>query len=199
MSKKKRSVLHEIYKYDKEENAFIIEVDLDNYKEIFNEWDYSPFKRRDIEPEFRVYLEECASDIPREYSLILRLHLPKEVRDPKTESEAKIGLQNYFGFMIALEKKSMFSIRRKAAQYGILAMFFLTMAYLMEHGQLSLPIKILKEGIFVGGWVFAWEVFSILFFDSREVKKKEKVYNRFLNSGIQFDYGEKKSRLDPNR
>ena len=49
MKRKKKSTLDRLYSYDKKNNAYKIEISLDKYEDIYNEWDPTPFKKRDIE------------------------------------------------------------------------------------------------------------------------------------------------------
>lgn len=56
-------MLEKIYERNPENGNFIIEISLDNYAEIFNEWDHAPFKRKDINPELLNFLEDSIDDI----------------------------------------------------------------------------------------------------------------------------------------
>ena len=51
MFKKKKNYLKQIYKMNPDTKAYIIEVSLIDYNEIFNGWDPSPIKRRDLDPD----------------------------------------------------------------------------------------------------------------------------------------------------
>ena len=82
--KRKKSILDKLYSYDKKNNAYIIEVSLDKYEDIYNEWDPTPFRRRDIEPEFMDYLLDSSYDIPYKYNLDIKLYLPKSKEDEKS-------------------------------------------------------------------------------------------------------------------
>lgn len=190
MHKKKKNVLFEMYQFDKEQNAFIIDVDLDAYSDLFNDWDFAPFRKKDIEPELQAYLEDCAEDIPLKYDLILRMHLPNAVHDLVKEKAVRAGVENYFRFMAVLEKKRIRLSRRKTMKYVLLAFVFLTFAYLIEvdMNRLELVSKILQEGILVGGWVFTWEAFSEVFFETREIRRVVKQYERFLSAELRFAY-----------
>ena len=48
--KNAESRLRKIYRQNPDTGAFLIEVALDRYEEIFNEWDPVPYKRRDLNP-----------------------------------------------------------------------------------------------------------------------------------------------------
>jgi len=48
--------------------------------------------------------------------------------------------------------------------------------------------EIVIEGFYVGGWVFLWEFFSLLFLDPSKEKSKLKQYQRVLVSKISYTY-----------
>ena len=78
-------------------------------------------------------------------------------------------------------------------------MAFITLAYLMiSFIQDNITFKIIREGLFIGGWFLMWESFSLFFFDSYEVKNRRKRYQRFLDSDIEFRYifSESQDQLD---
>ena len=117
------------------------------------------------------------------------MHLPLGVKDPDKEKGVMKGIRNYYKFMVAIEKRSIQSTRKKALENSLLSMAFLMTAYLMDQKALVLWSKVIQEGILVGGWVFAWETFSKLFFEVRDEQKNEKQLKRFLESEIEFVYG----------
>jgi hypothetical protein len=51
----------------------------------------------------------------------------------------------------------------------------------------------IQQGFNIGGWVFLWEVISMVFFRGREVSSEITKYQRFLNSLIYFKYGNENS------
>jgi hypothetical protein len=42
------------------------------------------------------------------------------------------------------------------------------------------------EGFFIGGWFLLWEAFSLFFFDTHEIKIRQKIFTRFLASDLYF-------------
>lgn len=62
---KKRKYFQKLYKYEKETEHYLIEVSLDDYGDVYDNWDPSPFKQRDIEDEFHDFIFNSSEDIPR--------------------------------------------------------------------------------------------------------------------------------------
>ena len=94
--KKKKIALANYYNKNEDTSSYMIEISLDNYSELFNGWDASPLKRRDLEPELLDYIEQCGSEIPLEYSIELYLYLPESLKDVEKEQRSKTGILNNF-------------------------------------------------------------------------------------------------------
>lgn len=69
--------------------------------------------------------------------------------------------------------------------YVVVSFTFLTLGYITrQHIELGVFTTTLIEGLFIGGWVFLWEAFSLFFFLSQKTHGRSKRYNRFLNTPI---------------
>ena len=191
--KRKIDYLKQIYRFDKSRGIFIIEVALDSYNEVFNGWDPSPFKKRDIEPDLKFFLEECSYDIPIKYDIEIWLYIPEKLKDIKKEALTEAGIKNNFEFLTHIIVRELRNSKKKTMVYASMAFAFLTLAYSVQNGGMSgkLFSSIILEGIFIGGWVFLWEAFSLIFIANQDVKKKLKEYKRFIRSDIEFKYEKK--------
>jgi hypothetical protein len=81
-------------KKERNQQAFIIATATERYTAIFNELDPPPFKKRDINQDLRVFLEDWPADIPLKYNVILQFNLLKDAPDPKKTNPS--GLRNSF-------------------------------------------------------------------------------------------------------
>jgi len=184
-----KDFLKKVYSNDEMSGAYIIEVSLNKYTEVFNEWDPAPFKLRDLDPDLLFYMEECAADIPLKYPVILDFYLPEEKFDHKKEEVIITGMENYFSFNINIISKKLFQTNRKALFDAVIGFSFLAGAWILEPVVVKRAfLKILLEGLFIGGWVFLWEAFYTFFFENSAVYQKRKQYRRFLKASIRFKY-----------
>lgn len=189
MLKKKKNYLKQIYKMNPETKAYIIEVSLVDYNEIFNGWDPSPYKRRDLDPDLVNYMEDCSTDIPFEFYLELQFYMPEDQYNEEKENLSRVGIKNNFDFTSHFIKKEIKQIGKKIILYIMMAIAFLSVGYLS--GQQVEPnffTAILIEGLTVGGWVFLWEAFTLSFFSRQEEYSRLKMYRRFQNTEVSFKY-----------
>ncbi len=190
--KRADAVLEKIYERDPTTNAFIIAAAINRYTDIFNELDPAPFKRRDLNYDLRIFLEDCSADIPLKYDIILQFNIADEIPDATKEERIKAGLKTYFSFVGNLLTAEIKKSYQKSALYVIIAFFLLSIAYsLRTVATDDIVFKTLVEGINIGGWVFLWEAISTFVFKKRETKTKNKQYKRFNNAQIRFNYTSK--------
>lgn len=187
---KKTNLFKSIYKLSLDGN-YIIEIDLDMYEDIFNEWDHAPFKRKDIDPELKIYIEDCSEDIPLKYDIELQFFVPKFHKNEEKEKMVVMGLKNYFDFYLNFINRKMFESRKNAFFYFVIGIiFFLISTFASKFISGGILSKILNEGLFIGFWVFLWEVFDILILSYRKLRREFKEYKRLLDSNIKFVYKE---------
>lgn len=72
-----------------------------------------------------------------------------------------------------------------------MAFVFLSAAYTLQDTGISenVLMSILLEGIFIGGWVFLWEAFSLVFIYNQDVRRNLREMRRFSKAQITFKYG----------
>jgi len=183
------AALEGIYERDQATNAFIIATAIDRYADIFNELDPAPFKKRDINQDLRVFLEDCSADIPLKYNVILQLNLLKDDSDPKKEERMTSGLSNYFYLITNQLKREINKSYQKGILYMSVSFFLLLVAYSLRLIPTNNAVfKTLVEGVNIGGWVFLWEAISTFAFKKRDVRNKKKHYERFTRAKIRFKY-----------
>lgn len=181
--------LRYIYHTNQHNNAYLIELNLDDYQDLFNSWDGSALDRKELAPELSHFLERASFELPLKEEVELCFYLPEKKKDQTMEADSRATIKNNFRMNLFFVDRNLKTNNKKIATYIVMGIFFLITAYLIpENKDLSLLISLLMEGLFVGGWVFLWEAFSIFFFGSRELKNKKKRYYRYLDSDIVFKY-----------
>ena len=120
----KRGFFQKLYKFDKKSKTYLIEVSLDDYDDVFDDWDPSPFKKRDIEDEFSDFILDSSVDIPLTYEITLVLYLPKEKKDEKKESTLISAFHNYYEYAIERHKRANANLNNRTIfTYAFLSFF----------------------------------------------------------------------------
>jgi hypothetical protein len=153
--KRAEATLEKIYERDPVTNAYIIAVALEKYADIFNELDPSPFRKRDLDNDLRVFLEHCSSDIPLNQEIILQFNLTNEAQDKEKEEGIRQGLRTYFSFTTSLLSSEIWKSYEKSAVYAGVSFVLLFVSYSLRTTIVGNPLySTLIEGISISCWVF---------------------------------------------
>lgn len=196
MTKTQRSQTAQIYRKFENTERLTIEVALDNYEDIFNEWDPAPFKRRDIDPDLRAFFEECSEEISLKHDIAIAFFLPKGEADMEKQQKCIEGLHNFFRFNKYLVKKEIIHSHKNALKHFLIGVLFLAIAVIFERQfEKDVLFDILGQGLFIGGWVFIWETISSIAFRHGGLTYRIREWERFLDAPISF----KKERKSDQR
>ena len=182
-----RDGLGKVYQVDPATGAFLVEVALDRYEDVFNEWDPAPYKRRDLDPDLLTYLNESSLDIPLRYELTVSFTVPAEASDLEKEKLVSDGIRNYFAFEARQMRRKLWQIYRTTAAYLICAVLLLiATTYANRMTVDNVLLEVLRQGITIGAWVFAWECISGFLFDHRSMRSEFRRLQRFTRALLCF-------------
>jgi hypothetical protein len=183
----RKSVFSDVYALDHATHRYMIEIALDQYEDIFNEWDPAPFKRREIDADLELYLEGSAEEIPSRYPIELCFTLPQGQRSEALEEEARQGIRRFFGFKLHFLKLELRQITLRILNYLVFGFLLLWVGttYPGDDSPRDWAI-LLAEGVIIGGWVFLWEAVSLFSFTSLEMYQRHRVYSRLRQAPVLF-------------
>jgi hypothetical protein len=193
--RKKDRVFRETYRIDESTNRYMIEIALDRYTDIFNKWDSAPFRRREIDLDLGHYLETCSDDIPFRYSVELDITIPKKIRAEQIEEESRSGIENHFTFKLYLLRKELNKNNSRMLCFALIGFFLLGIATIYPDNPNRVFPSVFDQALLIGGWVFLWEAFSLLFFTNRELYDRYRTYKRLKNAPIIFREKENRDQV----
>jgi hypothetical protein len=178
----------ELYKVNPETGCYIIEVFLEDYEKIFNVWDPAPFESREINPDFRAYLDVCSNDILLTDNIELHFSGIKTSSDSQTEENIRLGLKKYFSYNKSLVMREIKELNQLTMIYLSVALTFVTaMAFMNIKNVDNIALLIIYEGLTIGTWVFAWEAIASFVFHKRKFRRLLKKWSRLSQMAIKFD------------
>ncbi|MBH1939509.1 hypothetical protein I5677_01215 [Mobilitalea sibirica] len=192
MKKKRSSLIQKQYKYEKDSKSYLIEIGIDDYTDIYDQWDPVPFRKRFINEEFNEFILTSAEDIPRKNNIVIALYLPESKRDSNREAAVKSAYENFYLYAAAREKRNWINLRGKTIFYFTFSLLLLAFGYFYLSETEHIVFNVIREGIFIGGWVFLWESITNVFITRRELKGMINLYKRIYQSEIRFIYIEEK-------
>lgn len=189
MKRKKKSTLDRLYSYDKKNNAYKIEISLDKYEDVYDEWDPTPFRKRDINDEFMEYIIDSSLDIPMKYNLDLELYLPEKIYDEKKEKNVKAAIKSYFSYLLDRNKRTLTNSFMRCLRCTFIGVILLGIYFFspVNDGSNDLA-KVLVEGIAILGWVALWDVGEELLLNLITNYNKRRNLKRISRSKVEFIY-----------
>lgn len=177
----------QVYRIDEESDRVIIDVAMDRYLDYFHEWDNSTYKRRDLHPDLAQFLNVCSKEIPLSRKLKIVFAIKNKKEDLQKESMITDSYHYYYLAELQhverqIKRKFRFAIFVAAIAILIIAMYYLSSAPMNE----IFAYRIVREGILIGGWVFMWEAFHIIAFQTLDPIKRRKELKRFLEAPLVF-------------
>ncbi len=185
----KEEYLKKLYKIDPLTGAYIIEINIDYYLEVFNDLDRAQLKCRDIDSELERFLHECSIEVPFKSPFIIRFYIRLDKINMEREGALREGIRTYYYFLKELEQEKIKNNMKLSLKYAAYALVFLILwNYLQKNYGNEIVRATILEGLLVGSWVLLWECFSNIFFKNDDNKRNIKEYERLIKSKIQFVY-----------
>lgn len=182
----KKSIPLNTYRKDQETGRVIIQISLDKYDDVFDDWDSSPFKMRDIEDEFLDFIWDSIEDIPSHMDVIFEFSIPQTLQNEQKEKVLISALNHQFDYMLRKIKRQRIKDLKETLRYFSIGVFFFIVFYTVFDEASSFISQIIKDGLFVGGWLFIWETFSNIFIKSYKLSEERQIIQRFKRARIKF-------------
>jgi len=160
---------------------------LDNYDDIYSDFDSRHFLKRRISEDFLHELR-LSKKYKRERVTDLLLFMPAENRKESSETVIINGLNNFFGNQLRISSDK-YRVKRNNGITALVA-GFITMvinSYLGFFGLHSLPLFTIKILLEPCAWFLLWLGFDFLFYDLRELKREKDLFGEFSELNIHFE------------
>ena len=189
MKNKKQKYLNNLYTYNSRKDEYEISLSLRNYEEIYNPFDYSQYKKRDMDEDFLDYIYDSSLDIPLKHKIKLLFHLKKEEYEEEKSKSLKNAIKNnYVWRKKSIENKLKEKYKECILLFGVGIVFlFLAFVIMPLIESESNFINLFGESISIIGWVFVWDLVEILSFEVTKLHKKRRYLNRLINSKVEFE------------
>ncbi|MGB9719825.1 MAG: hypothetical protein ACPL06_04515 [Candidatus Anstonellales archaeon] len=163
-----------------------IVIALDDYNDIFSDFDMSPYQQRLLSDDFlkeiqKRYLESKKGDIEVKFSL------PATLRDQKLEGVIKKRLREYFNFQLKESDNEIYKRRISGAVYIVVGFFLLAIEYGLTEGSFSEAIpRALGILLLPAGWFSMWNGLELLIQIPEKITEQRKLYSKFAKANYTF-------------
>jgi hypothetical protein len=169
-----------------------IDIKIKKIAQLFNSFDPSPFLEKDLDDDAFEYIVSSVSEHPLKTKQKIVLHIPTNQRSKMSEVEIRRAIHNFFEYKKILAERGI-KLKLKEGQFSFLIgiVFLVTCTlfseYVSQHTQ-SIGMKIIAEGLLIGGWVAMWKPISDILYEWWPIWKEKKVYQKISEMDIEFKY-----------
>ena len=129
------------------------------------------------------YLFESVDEIENA-PFILQFHFEDSISIDSSK-RLQSSINEYFSYLQFLEKKSMKESLKNSIIFFIIGFFLVALSFILSEEE-NLAIKIVSEGVMIGGWVALWEALAIVLVNWLPLNKNLKIYKKIANSKVEI-------------
>jgi hypothetical protein len=174
-------------------NCKRIEVHLVELRQLFNSFDPSPFRERDLDPNAEEFIVSWAREFPRDAPLALIVRLDRCAGLPQEPAALKEAIHEYFRYRAQVTRqrlRQLFWRGRSSLLIGLVALTACLIAgdlIAKQLGQAQLG-EMLKESLLIGGWVAMWRPLEIFLYDWWPIRAEARLFDRLSVMPVHIDY-----------
>lgn len=160
-----------------------IEVRIRNLTQLFNSLDPSPFKAKDLDPDAELYIFESALEVSARLPLALVIHLSEPLAPHRDGRDVGEAIRENFGRQSAYAALCLHRLIRRgwislAIGVAFLSAMLTAAAALAPWADTNTAAGIIREGLFICGWVAMWRPLEIFLFDWWPIMGQRRLFDR---------------------
>jgi len=172
--------------------TILIAIRLRKITQLFNSLDPSPFLEKDLDEDAFEYIYSSVAEHPINSRLKLVIYIPVHQKKKILEDDVRIAIKNFFEYKALLTDRSI-SLELKEGQLSfIVGIIFLGLCLILANFisglNQNLILKIIVEGLVIGGWVAMWKPISNILYDWWPLHKEKKIYHKISRMEVDFVY-----------
>jgi hypothetical protein len=171
----------------------VILVRVQESSQLFNSLDPSPFLERDLDDDLVDYITSWAREIPKHRPLRLRIQVRQPPRRDDEVGILRQAIHNHFTNSAQLKRNEFRQLMRRGRLSLLIGLAVLSTAMLasqlVETAGGEPLLKLLREGVLIGGWVAMWRPLEILLYDWWPVRAERQLHERLRDAEIEVAFG----------
>lgn len=168
--------------YKQREGTYIIELVLSDVKQLFNSFDPSPFREKELDRDAQEYIFNAVGDIPRSEPVELVIYLPGVMITAEIEDAITFGIHNHFHYQAAYAEKELRRLSRRGRRFLFLGFSILFGGVLARQVISAFEPNVLARAIedmlLIISWVTLWEPVHIFLYERSPLKEKIQIYEK---------------------
>lgn len=168
-------------------NKYIIPIQLSNYEEAFNQFDYRRNYDRKLNEDLDDFLKSTFITLPlsKNLEIEIKIFLPQDIKNESCEEIVRRGiLSNYVSYEIYEKNIKIMGIRR-ISYYILISAILFFLWYIFESHNNSFFIS---EALNTGATVLLWQAMTLIFIENKNFKLNSRINKKLSTAIITFSY-----------
>ena len=181
--------------YRREDDHTLIEIRLENVRQLFDNRDPAPFRLKDLDRDAAEYIEGAAEELPSNVRLKLVVHLPAAaVADAMTaEIDLVDAVHTFFAWQSQLARNRLAALLSTGRLALAIGLMFLALCLALSGviGELGLGWfgEAVGEGLVIFGWVALWRPGEIFLYDWWPLLRHRRQMDRLAGMPVELRAG----------
>jgi len=157
--------------------------------QLFNSFDPSPFRERDIDADVEDFIFDWVRELPPAAPFTIVVHLPTEEANKPEATRIGEAFQNYFMHRVETAERDLrelFRLGRRALAIGltVLAVCLTASHVLAPLIPNATAAGIVRESLIIVGWVANWRPLEIYLYDWWPIRRRRHFYARIAAAPV---------------
>jgi len=161
----------------------LIEVHVADLKQLYNSFDPTPFRERDLDPRAEEFITGWAREISPDKPLGLLIHVDKHDASGEQIAIVKEAIRDYFAERASVARQQLRLLFRRGRTSLVIGLVFL--AGSIASGNVAAKMlegtnfaAIARESLLIGGWVAMWRPLEVFLYDWWPIRAEARLFDR---------------------
>ena len=171
----------------------VIEVQVNELKQLFNAIDPSPFRDKDLDPQAEEFIVGWSKDVPADAELALLVHLDRPAGPPDEAVVLRDAVHEFFNQRALATRRrlrQLFRIGRTSLAIGLAFLAGSIGAGDFAANQLRGSVfgDVVRESFLIGGWVAMWRPLEVFLYDWWPIRSEVRLFERLAAMPVRISY-----------
>ena len=170
-------------------NTVEIAIRVKTINQIFNSFDPSPFREKDLDEDVEEFLVGWARELPPATPFRIVVHLPAEEATKPEAADIGAAFAHYFRYraqVSARELRELLRIGWRSLIIGILVLIICLTASQVAARTIvnTTAARVVEESLIIVGWVANWRPIEIYLYDWWPIVRRMRLYRRIAAAHV---------------
>ncbi|MBI3187450.1 MAG: hypothetical protein HYZ31_06275 [Gammaproteobacteria bacterium] len=177
--------------YNKEGDHYLIEIKLNEIRQLFNNLDPAPFREKDLEANAESYIIDSVQELHLKTPIKLILHLPENACTDEAISSVPAAIHNYFAYRADITAKELRFTLQQGRIALLIGLTFLVACiaaqqFIATLENTGLMWTIIEEGFLISGWVAMWRPIEVFLYDWWPIRRLRLIHEKLARMPVEL-------------